>query len=99
MVTACKQGRQALIVVEPEAEELAGLEKGGNAVVGFEHARDRPDEKLSCFRDLGFRRPGGPELLDLRIDRGDGALDVVRIDPCPDEQGAGPTVASKELYA
>src|SRR5262245_9112606 len=60
--------RQAAVVVEPETEELGGLQEVGNAGVGLQRARHRADQELARFVQFFGRqavsRQGGQLLVD-----------------------------------
>ena len=49
MVMASRRRGRLAIVVEPQTEELRGLQKHRDALVRFEHPRDRTDQELACL--------------------------------------------------
>ena len=80
------EGRQPAIVVEAEPELLRGLQERRDALVGFEHARDRSDQVLARLLQLALGRAVASERAHFGIDRRERALDVRRIDAGADDQ-------------
>ena len=85
-----EQVRQPHVVVEPEAEELRGLQEARDAGVGLERARHRPDQirprLVQLLRGEALAPTRRHELL---VDRRDRAIDVRGADAGADEQRPG----------
>src|SRR4029079_4200335 len=78
------------IVIEPETEELGGLQKRRDALVRLQHARNRADQVLPRLGHFPLRRPLQTQRTDFGVDGGERPLDVARIDARTDRQRSRP---------
>ena len=81
-----EEAGQTSIVIEPQTEELRGLQKRRDALVGLQHSRNRSDQELAGLLHFALGRSVQAELPDLGVDRGNRSIDVVRIDTGTDNQ-------------
>ena len=81
-----QQSWQAPVVIQPETELFGCQEELANPLVGFEHPRDRADQRLARVLELGDGGASPAKLGDFRVDGLERPLDVCRIDTGADDE-------------